>query len=69
NGLITLANYQKLIINQMLQGNIKSQFVSGAAHFNNAAYLLRDYSLSKGAITDTAIVLYVSALEACAMTE
>lgn len=69
NGLITLANYQKLIINQMLQGNIKSQFVSGAAHFNNAAYLLRDYSLSKGAITDTAIVLYVSALEAFAMTK
>jgi hypothetical protein len=67
NELTTLANYQKSAIDLLLQDKVKSEFINGAAHFNNAAFLLKDYALTNGALTDTATVLYVSALESCAM--
>lgn len=68
NELTTLASYQKSALDLLLQGKVKNQFINGAAHFNNAAFLLKDHSLAQGALTDTATVLYVSALESCAMT-
>lgn len=65
NGKLTLAAYQKNHLDKILTGNIKSSYLRGCAHFNNAVFLLKDYSLNNGTLTDTASVLYVSALEAC----
>ncbi|WP_415396245.1 hypothetical protein [Sulfurimonas sp. CS5] len=63
---LVLANYQKLIIENLLLENIHEAFLNGASHFNNAAYLLKDFSFSHDATVDTAVVLYVSSLESCA---
>ncbi|WP_083181568.1 hypothetical protein [Vibrio scophthalmi] len=66
NGKLTLAQYQVQMIDDILQELVKPTFVNACSHFNNAADLLKNYSLKNGSLVDTATVLYVSALEVCA---
>lgn len=65
NKNLVLAAYQKQLLEQIQTGEIRSSYLRGCAHFNNAAYLLKDYSMNTEELTDTASVLYISALEAC----
>ena len=65
NNKLVLADYQKKLLDKVLTREVKPNFLRGCAHFNNAAHLLKDYSMNKAELTDTASVLYVSALEAC----
>ncbi|ELA7385320.1 hypothetical protein Q9F31_000355 [Vibrio alginolyticus] len=62
---LTLAKYQVLIIDDILQERIKLTFLNACSHFNNAANLLKSYSTQDVNLIDTAAVLYVSALEVC----
>jgi len=63
NNKLVLANYQQGLIDNSLKDTIKSSYMKGCAHFNNAAHLFNGYHPNKAG--DTATALYVSALEAC----
>ena len=65
NNKLVLAAYQKQLLDKIQTREIQSSYLRGCAHFNNAAYLLKDYSMNIAELTDTASVLYISALEAC----
>lgn len=65
NGSMALSEDQVSMVIDIIAGNVKPEFLSACAHFNNAVYLLKDHSLNQNFLVDAAAVLYISSLEVC----
>lgn len=65
NGSMALSEDQVSMVIDIIASNVRPEFLSACAHFNNAVYLLKDHSLNQNFLVDAATVLYVSSLEVC----